>query len=466
MFKRDWDRLKRAVVLVDVLATTCCFLAAYAFREVSIGATSPLPAYLGLLPVILVLSVLMLALFGTYNVPVATPMSRIVGAVTGAVTVTVMHLVLLIFVLKLHFVSRLVVFSFAMANIVVLVAIRAVLRWRLRRFPGLRRRILVVGTGQRVHRAVAALAGQNHSACEVVGRIDIMLPRAVGDAGSTAYVGTVDTIAGVLKDTVVDEIVLAVPLSMVDTIEHVVVAAEMEGVRVRVMADFFHTAPKRLSLDECGALPFLTLDWVASDDWRLLAKRLIDVGFAAAALIILVPLFGVVALAIRLDSRGPVLFVQRRVGRNKRTFWLVKFRTMCVDAERRQATLEAFNEAQGPVFKIANDPRVTRVGRLLRRTSVDELPQLWNVLRGDMSLVGPRPLPLRDVHQFDQALQRKRFSVKPGITCIWQVSGRSRLGFSEWLRLDLWYIDNWSLTLDLKLLLRTLPAVLKGTGAV
>jgi exopolysaccharide biosynthesis polyprenyl glycosylphosphotransferase len=232
------------------------------------------------------------------------------------------------------------------------------------------------------------------------------------------------------------------------------------------MADFFRVTPKRLSLDECGAMPFLTLDWVASDDWRLIVKRLLDVAVAAGVLIVGAPLFVLVALAIRLDSRGSVLFVQRRVGLNKRTFSLVKFRTMCTDAERRQATLEGLNEANGPVFKIANDPRVTRVGRFLRRTSIDELPQLWNVLRGDMSLVGPRPLPLRDVSRFNEALQRKRFSVKPGLTCLWQVSGRSGIGFGEWLRLDLWYIDNWSLALDLKLLVQTVPAVLRGTGAV
>jgi exopolysaccharide biosynthesis polyprenyl glycosylphosphotransferase len=453
-------------MLVDGGATALCFLAAYAFREASVGATPGFSAYLALLPVIAPLSVVMLALSGAYTGPFAAPMPRIISSVTGGVALTVAQLILLIFALKLHFVSRLVVFSFAVASVVALVAIRGIVRWRLRRSSDLRRRVLVVGTRELARRAVAALAAETLSACHVVGRLEITMASAVGDTRPTPHPGTVARITGFLKDNVVDEIVLAVPLFMADAIEQAIVAAEMEGVRVRVMADFFRVAPKRLSLDECGAMPFLTLDWVGSDDWRLMVKRLLDIVVAAGILIVGAPLFVLVALAIKLDSRGSVLFVQRRVGLNKRTFWLVKFRTMGTDAERRQATLEGLNEANGPVFKIANDPRVTRVGRFLRRTSIDELPQLWNVLRGDMSLVGPRPLPLRDVSRFNEALQRKRFSVKPGLTCLWQVSGRSGIGFGEWLRLDLWYIDNWSLTLDVKLLLQTVPAVIRGTGAV
>jgi exopolysaccharide biosynthesis polyprenyl glycosylphosphotransferase len=453
-------------MLVDGGATAVCFLAAYAFRAASIGTTPGFSAYLALLPVVCPLTVLMLAIVGAYTVPFATLMPRIITTITGAVALTVAQLVLLVFALKLHFVSRVVVFSFAIASVLALVAIRGVVRWRLTRSADLRRRVLVVGTRDRARRAVAALAGETLAACDVVGCVEITLASAVGDVRPTPHPDAVARMTGFLKDNVVDEIVLAVPVTMVDAIEHAFVAAEMEGVRVRVMADFFRVAPKRLSLDECGAVPFLTLDWVAADDWRLIVKRLIDVVVAAGALIACTPLFVLVAAAIRLDSPGSVLFVQRRVGLSKRTFRLAKFRTMCTDAEWRQETLEGLNEANGPVFKIANDPRVTRVGRLLRRTSIDELPQLWNVLRGDMSLVGPRPLPLRDVSRFNEALQRKRFSVKPGLTCLWQVSGRSGIGFGEWLRLDLWYIDNWSLTLDLKLLAKTVPAVFRGTGAV
>lgn len=198
----------------------------------------------------------------------------------------------------------------------------------------------------------------------------------------------------------------------------------------------------------------------------MMVKRVID--FAGAAVLILI--FGVpmliVALAIKLTSPGPVLFRQLRSGLNGKPFTMLKFRSMVTDAEQRRHELEVLNEMSGPVFKVTNDPRVTPLGRFLRRYSIDEWPQLFNVLRGEMSLVGPRPLPVDEVKRFDDLAHRRRLSVKPGLTCLWQVSGRNNVrDFREWVRLDLEYIDNWSLWLDLKILLRTIPAVLSGTGA-
>ncbi|HLA82174.1 MAG TPA: exopolysaccharide biosynthesis polyprenyl glycosylphosphotransferase, partial [Thermoleophilia bacterium] len=265
---------------------------------------------------------------------------------------------------------------------------------------------------------------------------------------------------------VVDEVILAIPRAMISDTEKIVQACEEEGVKVRLMADLFEVPFKRLTLDKLDKIPLLTFEPVAHDESKLLVKRALDVVVATALLLVLLPLMALIAIVVKLDSRGPIFFTQKRVGLNKRIFRVVKFRTMHPDAERRQEEVEHLNEAQGPVFKIRNDPRITRVGRFLRRSSLDELPQLLNVLVGGMSLVGPRPLPLRDVSLFDRGVQRKRFSVKPGLTCLWQVSGRSSLPFSEWLRLDLSYIDRWSLTLDLKILLRTIPAVLRGAGAV
>jgi exopolysaccharide biosynthesis polyprenyl glycosylphosphotransferase len=196
-----------------------------------------------------------------------------------------------------------------------------------------------------------------------------------------------------------------------------------------------------------------------------LVKRLIDILGAYVLLACLAPLFLVAAIAIKLTSPGPVFFIQERVGRGKRRFRLYKFRTMVADAEQKQADLEALNEAGGPVFKIKDDPRITPVGHILRKLSIDELPQLWNVLRGDMSLVGPRPLPVRAYNGFSEDWQRRRFSVRPGITCLWQINGRSSVPFEKWMELDMRYIDEWSLWLDLKILLKTVPAVLRGSGA-
>jgi lipopolysaccharide/colanic/teichoic acid biosynthesis glycosyltransferase len=192
---------------------------------------------------------------------------------------------------------------------------------------------------------------------------------------------------------------------------------------------------------------------------------MLDITVSSIMLLLLAPLLIVVAIAIKLTSPGPILFLQERVGVNKRLFTIFKFRTMVPDAELLMSSLERKNEVSGPVFKIWNDPRVTPIGRFLRRSSIDELPQLFNTLKGDMSLVGPRPLPVRDYEGFNEDWQRRRFSVKPGITCLWQITGRSSISFDQWMLLDLKYMDEWSLWLDLKILARTVPAVMRGSGA-
>jgi exopolysaccharide biosynthesis polyprenyl glycosylphosphotransferase len=285
----------------------------------------------------------------------------------------------------------------------------------------------------------------------------------VGDCG---VLGTVSDISTVLKNHVVDEVILAVPRAMIPDVDAIAHACEEEGVKLRLMADVFDVHVARVSLVEVSGVPLLTLEPVAQEQAKVFVKRLLDLGMAIVLLFFIWPLLLAIAIAIRLDSRGPALFVQERVGQNKRRFQMYKFRTMFEGADRMQALLEHLNEARGPIFKISNDPRITRVGRLLRKTSLDELPQIFNIVTGEMSFVGPRPMSLRDVDLFDRGIQRKRFSVKPGITCIWQISGRSQLPFSKWLELDLYYIENWSLGLDFKILLKTIPAVLKGTGAV
>ena len=198
----------------------------------------------------------------------------------------------------------------------------------------------------------------------------------------------------------------------------------------------------------------------------LIAKRIFDIVVTLASMPLILPILLVTALAIRLESRGPVLFVPNRVGLHKKLFPMYKFRSMVVDAEERMKEIEHLNEAEGANFKIKDDPRITRVGRFIRKMSIDELPQLINVLKGDMSLVGPRPMSIRDVSHFDKGIQRKRFSVRPGITGLWQVSGRSNLTFDQWIDLDLEYIDHWSFGLDIRILLRTIPVVLLSRGAV
>jgi len=217
-------------------------------------------------------------------------------------------------------------------------------------------------------------------------------------------------------------------------------------------------------IQELGGAPVFTVFPAHPYMLQYTGKRFIDLMVGTASLLVCIPLFVVVAIAIKATSEGPVFYVQTRVGRNRRQFPLYKFRTMVKDADLRMAEIEHKNEAVGHCFKIANDPRITRVGKLLRRTSIDELPQLFNVLKGDMSLVGPRPLSLRDAHKIDIPAYKRRFSVKPGITCLWQIRSRRPL-FDDWMKADMEYIDQWSPSLDILILLKTIPAVLSGAGA-
>jgi exopolysaccharide biosynthesis polyprenyl glycosylphosphotransferase len=264
----------------------------------------------------------------------------------------------------------------------------------------------------------------------------------------------------------VDEVLIALPIdkygSLVETIVH---HCEEQGIIVRVRTGMSGLQVARSFVDELDGVPVLTIQSGPADSWRLVMKRLIDVAGSAALLLALAPLFAIVTLLIRLDSPGPVFFAQQRVGLNKRRFRILKFRTMVDGSDQQQHMLEHLNEVKGPVFKIKNDPRITRIGRFLRRFSIDELPQLINVLKGDMSLVGPRPLPVRDVERIEVRWHKRRFSIKPGITCLWQVNGRSEIGFEDWVRMDLEYIDRWSLVLDIIILMKTIPAVFKGPGA-
>jgi exopolysaccharide biosynthesis polyprenyl glycosylphosphotransferase len=248
-------------------------------------------------------------------------------------------------------------------------------------------------------------------------------------------------------------------------LETIVSLCEEQGIIVRVQPEPFDLRIARWQVDELGGLPMVTIRSGPPDGWQLATKRLIDICGSVALLIALAPILAGVALLIRLDSSGPIFYTQQRVGLNRRRFKLFKFRTMTVGADQQQLMLESMNEAEGPVFKIKDDPRVTRIGRFLRRFSIDELPQLFNVFKGEMSLVGPRPLPVRDVERIDARWHKRRLSVKPGVTCLWQVNGRSDVSFDHWVRMDLEYIDKWSLGLDLKILMKTIPAVLKGSGA-
>lgn len=264
----------------------------------------------------------------------------------------------------------------------------------------------------------------------------------------------------------INRVIFAGGHSHMNRLQEAIAACETEGVEAWLQADFIKTSIARPDFDFLGRRPMIVFRTTPAVSWALMLKSVMDFIGASVLLVLASPLFLLAVIGIKLTSPGPAIFRQVRAGRYGRPFTMYKFRSMHTDAEMRKAELEAFNEMEGPVFKVTNDPRVTSFGRWLRKTSVDELPQLINVLRGDMSLVGPRPLPLYEVEKFEDTAQRRRLSVKPGLTCLWQVSGRNEVSsFAEWVRLDLEYIDNWSLWLDVKILLKTIPTVLLGLGA-
>lgn len=470
MQNRKNTELGSTVFYLDILVTIIIFLISFWARRffVSVDHDASFYSHVFIIPLLLVLVTAPLSCFGAYRRPYDTTMVGYSWSILRAVTVAVGTLLALLFFLKIQYVSRLVILLFAVVEIGGLVAIRALVAsyYRDRMKSGKNKpHVLIVGTRARARELVAALKEQAVWGVDIVGFVDPDSSCVGKEVDRIPVIGTVENIHECLKNNIIDEVIVAIPRSLLSDAEPIVAACEEEGIRLRFMADLFNVKAARISLSQMKDIPILTLEPVAREHQQLLAKRLLDVSLTVLAIPFLLPIFAIVAVAIKLDSRGPVFFVQERVGLRKHKFRMYKFRSMYLDAEERLKEIEHLNEAQGPIFKMKNDPRITRVGRVIRKLSIDELPQLINVFKNEMSIVGPRPMSIRDVDLFDKGIQRKRFSVQPGLTCIWQVSGRSDLPFEKWLELDLEYIENWSFWLDLRILIKTIPVVLKAKGA-
>jgi exopolysaccharide biosynthesis polyprenyl glycosylphosphotransferase len=326
------------------------------------------------------------------------------------------------------------------------------------------RKLVIVGSGPRARRAYREMCLGDQAQYLCLGFVDSEPMPMNGTP--IRMLGGIAELESLLVQEPIDEVLIALPIaSQYAGVQRVLRICERMGVQATYLADVFEHGLARPRFEQAASLAVVTLP-TRADDSRLMAKRGLDLVGASLLLVTLSPVFVIAALAVKLTSSGPVLFRQPRYGYNRRRFPMYKFRTMAKDAEQRLGALEHLNEAAGPVFKIKKDPRLTVIGGFLRSTSIDELPQLFNVLLGHMSLVGPRPLPVRDVTRFSEATLMRRFSVLPGMTGLWQVSGRSTLGFNDWIALDLKYIDNWSLLEDLRILAITVPVVLRGRGAM
>jgi exopolysaccharide biosynthesis polyprenyl glycosylphosphotransferase len=392
--------------------------------------------------------------------------------VIKATTLSALVLLSASFVLRFQMVTPSFVLIFWVFSTSVAVLSRLAVRMWLRRLRihGRNlRNVLVVGSNRRAIEFAKTISKPELGYC-IIGFADEEWAE-VGELQRSGYslVCNLEQVPAFIRNHVVDEVVLAVPLrSFHDLASDIAAKCEEQGIILRVLSDLFNLRNRRPISEDFEGSALVTHYTSVEEGWPMVIKRVLDFTLSALLLMGIAPILLLTAIVIKLTSPGPVFFVQKRIGQGKRIFNIYKFRTMVANAEAKMAEIEHLNEVSGPVFKIKKDPRITPIGRFLRKTSIDELPQLFNVLSGDMSLVGPRPLPVRDYELFAEAgedWQRCRFSVRPGITCLWQVKGRSSLPFHQWMELDLQYVRTWSLWLDLQILARTIPAVLRGSGA-
>jgi exopolysaccharide biosynthesis polyprenyl glycosylphosphotransferase len=385
-------------------------------------------------------------------------------------TVLIGVLVLLgsLFLFRVYYVPRTLVFLFAASNLAFLILEKLLLfhAARIIRQRGRNRKtVLVVGTGARTKRFVDTITEHFNWGLDVLGFLDADQENIGKVIFGKGILGTYGDIESILHSRSFDEVIISVEANEFDQIEDVLNVCEREGVQVRIVSDFLGGIARHFRADVVYGLPVISIVTGPENEQALLVKRFLDIIVSSIGLILTAPLFLIVAVGVKFSSPGPVLYKTKWIGKDRKSIAGYKFRTMVNNAEELRPGLLEKNEMNGPVFKMTSDPRITPIGKILRKFSLDELPQLWCVLKGDLSLVGPRPPLCTEVEKYE-SWHRRRLSVKPGLTCLWQTSGRSSIkDFDEWARLDLEYIDNWSLWLDLKILLKTIPVVLLGKNA-
>ncbi len=461
MLRRKQEINQQLQQFIDAFLLLLAFWGGYALRVngtdwFHIDPIPPFRDFLWLIVVIMPCGPLMLELQGFYEHPLQKQILRTLMQLGRALVGLALLSGLCVMFLKVALPSRSVLILFVIIGAGLLLAKdRLMLAYshRLAKRGLLREPVLLAGLPLDMDSLVGSLTPEMLLHMEIVDRVDIE-KQPLSDLVSA------------LHRHAISRVIFSANHSHLHVLQEAINACETEGVEAWMVADFVKTAIAKPTFESLGERPMLVFRSTPDASWSLLGKRLIDMTGALIGLLLLALPLTLVALAIKLTSPGPVFFRQLRGGRHGKPFTMFKFRTMSTDAEMRRAEFLAFNQMSGPVFKIERDPRITKIGRFLRKTSVDELPQLLNVFRGDMSLVGPRPLPLYEVEKFETTAQRRRLSVPPGLTCLWQISGRNEIkNFQDWVKLDLKYIDNWSLWLDIKILFKTIPVVLLGFGA-
>jgi exopolysaccharide biosynthesis polyprenyl glycosylphosphotransferase len=474
MFERYRRRVSLIMALTDVVLVNLAFAAAYWvrydlqwFRAVDPAYDAPFRAYIPFALVLTVLLMISYKLGGVYDQPRSASWLDEVYALVGGTTTGILIIMAITFWFQPLVYSRLM-FIWAGGIIVSLLSLsRLIKRWawesQMRRGMGVDR-VLIVGAGEVGRRLMRNIVAQPELGYQVIGFVDDDPKKNSTDIGRFKALGGIDNLAQVVQEEAIDEVIITLPWMYHRKILGIMRQCEREQVRARIVPDLFQLALSRVDIEDLGGIPIIGVKEVAITGWNLAFKRASDLVLSLAVLIFLSPLLLLISVAIKLDSSGPILFKQVRLGKGGRRFICYKFRSMRQGAEEERPKLTDMDEVVGPTFKIRHDPRCTRVGKLLRRTSLDELPQFYNVLRGEMSVVGPRPAIPLEVEQY-QEWHRRRLEVWPGMTGLWQVSGRSQLTFDEMCLLDIYYLENWSPLLDLKIALKTVPAVLAGRGA-
>jgi len=474
MIRRKYRIATVIFASLESLVTLLSFLTAYLLRahlpSSLFGQVFPFQSYVGLLVVILVLWNILFALIRLRRQSLAQDWFEVIQEVSLTVFVGTVLISAAIFALKYEFISRPFIAIFAIVNFLFLCAFRIYAKAGVSQFTHIldgERQALIVGTNEKAAKVAEALEGAQEWGYRLVGVVRAPNGPTGGqpiDSRLRRYPFIeIDRLGEVLRNHVVDEVIFVVDKEALARLEEIFLICEEEGIKTRVMLSFFPHVTSKIYLEALQDLPLLTFSTTPENEYLLFIKNIFDFLAAAFALVLLAPVLLIVILLLKLTSPGPVIFRQVRCGLGGRKFVLYKFRSMIVEAEEVRNRLSHLNERSGPVFKLSNDPRCTPIGRWLRKFSIDELPQLVNILKGDMSFVGPRPPIPEEVEQYER-WQRRRLRMKPGLTCLWQAQGRNDIDFEEWMKLDLQYIDTWSLLLDFKICLRTIPIVLLGRG--
>ena len=482
MLREKEAAVRRATIVLDILVVTFSFFLTFFLRRhihlfyrldmipsarVVAEMTAPIRDYFVVLILIVPTWSLSLYFSGMYRSLRTRNIFEVTWSIVKSAFITTLIFGTFIYLFKLEYVSRtffIMLLAIGAFFILLEKAIIFFVMHSVRKRGYNFRKILIVGTGRRAVHFIRKLEDHPEWGFRIVGIVDYDRVNVGKVVSGIEVLASLDKIPQIIERRAIDEVIFLIPRSQLAKIEEYLYICETHGVNATIAVDLFDVKISKLRQTDIDGIPFITFDTTPASEHQLFLKRAIDVVVSGLGIILLSPLLLIIAILIRATSKGPVFYIQKRSGLNGRKFVLYKFRSMYKGAHERLAELAHRNEVSGPIFKIKNDPRITPVGWFLRKFSIDELPQLFNVLRGQMSLVGPRPPLPKEVRQYEP-WQRRRLSMRPGITCLWQISGRNKISFDEWMKLDLEYIDKWSLWLDINILFKTIPAVLFARGA-